>query len=101
MSGWPVLALAAPVEGAVAMPLLPGVLKYGANRRATILVSVASIEFVAFTLPGETQRLFCIFLAAVEIVRTLLIVRYAWSWPDPDGKTRDAVQYQGEPGASI
>ena len=81
----PVLVFAILMETAIAMVLLSRVLKYGANRWANIAVGIFHTAFVSWSLYGETQLLFYIFFASIEIVCTLFITWYAWTWRNPEG----------------
>jgi hypothetical protein len=80
-----VLIFAILMETAIAMVLLSRVLKYGANRWANIAAGVFHTAFVSWSLFGETQPLFYMFFAAIEIPCTLFIVWYAWKWRNPEG----------------
>jgi hypothetical protein len=80
-----VLVFAILMETALAMVLLSRVLKYGANRWANIAAGVFHTAFVSWSLFGETQPLFYMFFAAIEIPCTLFIVWYAWKWRTPEG----------------
>jgi hypothetical protein len=79
-----VLVFAILMETAIAMVLLSQVLKYGANRWANIAAGIFHTAFVSWSLFGETQPLFYIFFAAIEISCTLFIVWYAWKWRNPE-----------------
>ncbi len=79
------LVFAILMETAIAMVLLSRVLKYRANRWANIAAGVFHTAFVSWSLFGETQPLFYMFFAAIEIPCTLFIVWYAWRWTNPEG----------------
>ena len=81
-----VLVTAVLMETAIAMVLLSRVLKYGANRWANIAAGIFHTAFVSWSLFGETQPLFYMFFAAIEIACTLFIVWYAWKWRNPEGQ---------------
>ena len=81
-----VLVFAILMETALAMVLLSRVLKYGANRWANIAAGVFHTAFVSWSLLGETQPLFYMFFAAIEIPCTLFIVWYAWKWRNHEGQ---------------
>lgn len=51
-----------------------------ANRWTNIIVSVVNIPALLFNLAGAAW-LHMIFGAVVEVVLLLLIIRYAWKWP--------------------
>jgi hypothetical protein len=75
-----VLFFAILMEIAIAMVLLSRVLKYGVNRWANIAAGVINTALVSWSLYGDTQPLFYMFFAAIEIPCTLFIVWYAWNW---------------------
>jgi isoprenylcysteine carboxyl methyltransferase (ICMT) family protein YpbQ len=80
MSAGGALAFAILMETAIAMVLLSWVLKYRANRWTNIVVAViqtASVVSSLFTAPPPP---FYVFFAAVEILCTLVIMWYAWTW---------------------
>jgi len=54
-----------------------------ANRPANILIGIAytGVNLAAFT---ETDA-FYVFLGAVEVIITLLIIWHAWKWPETEG----------------
>jgi len=79
-----VLVFAILMETAIAMVLLSRVLKYGANRWANIAAGLFHTAFVSWSLFGETQPLFYMFFAAIEIPCTLFIFWYAWKWRNPE-----------------
>lgn len=78
-----VLVFAMLMETSIAMVLLSRVLKHGANRWANIAAGLFHTAFVSWSLLGETQPLFYMFFAAIEISCTLFIVWYAWRWTNP------------------
>jgi hypothetical protein len=71
------------VETAIAMVLLSRMLKYRANRWANIIVGALNTVAIIVSLLVATPALYYIFFAVIEIVTTLLIVWYAWKWPNP------------------
>jgi len=75
------LAFAVLLEIPIAMILLSRVLQYRANRWANIIAAAITIVFV---IGGGSTYLHYIFFATVEVVCMLLIVWYAWKWPNPD-----------------
>ena len=80
------LGFAVLMETAIAMVLLSRVFKYGANRWANILVGAihtASVFFSLFTTPPAPNY---VLFATVEIVCTLVIIWFAWKWPNPEGQ---------------
>jgi hypothetical protein len=80
MSQGPVLIFAILMETAIAMVLLSRVLKYGANRWVNIAAGLFHTAFVSWSMLGGAQPLFYIFFASTEIVCTLFIAWYAWTW---------------------
>jgi Family of unknown function (DUF6326) len=81
-----VLLTAIVLETAIVMALASRVLPYRANRWSNIIVGLFQTAFAATGLVGETfPDLFSIFFVAIEVVCTLFIVWYAWTWPRPEG----------------
>jgi hypothetical protein len=80
------LAFAVLVETAFAMVLLSRVLKYRANRWANIIVGAVNTVAVIASLLVTTPALYYLFFAIIEIATTLLIIWYAWTWPNPARK---------------
>ena len=86
MTAGAVLGFAVLMETAMAMVLLSRLLKYGANRWANIIVGAIHTAAVFFSLfSGTPPAPFYVFFAAVEIVCTLVIIWYAWKWPNLEG----------------
>ncbi len=75
-----VLVTAILMETAIAMVLLSRVLKYRPNRWMNILMGAFHTLFVSWSLIGDTPSLFYGFFAAIEILCTLFITWYAWTW---------------------
>ena len=75
----PQLMLGGAIMGqlAIAMIVLSRVLKYGINRWANI---VAGIVTIAYIWGGMASYPHYIFIATVETICLLLIVRFAWTW---------------------
>jgi hypothetical protein len=80
-----VLVTAILMETAIAMVLVSRVLKYRPNRWANILMGAFHTLFVSWSLIGDTPSLFYGFFAMIEIVCTLFIAWYAWTWRDSEG----------------
>ena len=80
-----VLVFAILMETAIAMVLLSRLLKHGANRWVNIAAGLFHTAFVSWSLFGETQPLFYMFFAAIEIPCTLFITWFAWKWTNPEG----------------
>lgn len=72
------------LEIPIAMIFLSRILKYRANRWANILAGAITIPFV---IGGGSAVLHYIFFATVEVVAMLVIVWYAWKWPDPEAQS--------------
>ena len=78
------LGAAVLVETAIIMVPLSRVLKYRANRWANIIVGAINTAAVLVSLLVATPALYYIFFATLEIATTILIVYYAWTWPNPE-----------------
>ena len=79
------LAAAVLMETAIAMVLLSRILKYRANRWSNIIVAVihTAAVLVSLFIGGIPSRVtYYTFFATVEILCTLFIVWYAWTWFD-------------------
>ena len=81
MSGTVVLAFAALMEIPILMILLSRVLRYSVNRWANIIAGAESTVFAAFTLNPKMPSYYLLF-TSIEILCTLFIVWYAWTWRD-------------------
>lgn len=79
MSGAVVLAFAALMEVPILMILLSRVLSYRPNRWANIIAGVESTVFAALTLSPKMPSYYLLF-SSIEIVCTMFIVWYAWTW---------------------
>jgi hypothetical protein len=79
------LGAAVLMETAIAMVLLSRVLKYRANRWANIIVGAIHTASVFLSMFVGTPALFYMFFGTIEIVCTLFIIWYAWTWPNPEG----------------
>ena len=74
------------METAIVMVLLSRVLKYRANRWANIIAGVLHTAAVFSSMfVGSPPALHYIFFGTIEMVCTLFIVWYAWTWPNPEG----------------
>jgi hypothetical protein len=82
MSAWVLVAATVLMEVSIAMVLLSRILRYGPNRVANILAGVIGTLFVAVTL-GRSSPGFYLLLATIEIITTLFIIWYAWTWKAP------------------
>ena len=72
------------MEVSIAMIILSRVLKYGVNRWVNIIVSLITIAFV---VGGGVSYPHYIFVATVEVICLLLIVRLAWKWHNPEAQS--------------
>jgi len=79
MTAGTVLGLSALMELLIAMPRLARVLPYRPNRWMNIIAGVTGTGFVAVTLVGHPPPYY-VFFASLEIVCTVFIVWYAWTW---------------------
>jgi Sec-independent protein secretion pathway component TatC len=69
------------LEIPIVMIFLSRVLKYGLNRWANIIAGVITILFV---IGGGNTSLSYLFFATIEVACMLLIIWYAWRWPNPE-----------------
>ena len=76
------------MEIAIVMILLSRVLTYRVNRWLNIITGITTIAFV---VGGGSSYPHYIFIAAVEVVCLLLIIWFAWRWPNPEKSTTPAV----------
>ncbi|MEM7029763.1 MAG: DUF6326 family protein [Chloroflexota bacterium] len=72
------------LEILILMVVLSRLLPYSLNRWTNIIVGILAIAYI--TVSG-TNDLDDMFFAAVEIVTALLIIWYAWTWPNPESRT--------------
>ena len=77
------LIMAIVIEIPIVMIFLSRVLKYRANRLTNIIAGVITILFVTI---GGSLILHYIFFAAIEVACLLLIIWYAWKWPEQEGQ---------------
>jgi hypothetical protein len=80
------LAFAILMETAIAMILVSRFAKYGANRWANIIAGIFHTALVAWSLTGETPLPFSVLFSSIEMICTLFIAWYAWSWRSPQGQ---------------
>ena len=69
------------MEISIVMIVLSRVLKYKVNRWANIITSIITIVFV---VGGGVSYPHYIFIATVEVICLLLIIRNAWKWRNPE-----------------
>ena len=84
------LGAAVVTEIPIAMIVLSRILKQRANRWANIVAGVITIVYVVGG--GPLNQIHYIFFAAVEVAAALLIIRYAWTWREPETATIPAVR---------
>lgn len=82
------LVFAILLEIPIAMIVLSRVLKYSVNRWANIIAAVITILFV---VGGGSTSLSYIFFATIEVLCMLLIIWYAWTWPNPEASTDSSL----------
>lgn len=73
------------MEIPIAMILLSRILRYKVNRWANIIAAVilTVAQALSFVIGGTPRIIsFYTFFSTIEIVCTLLIVWYAWKWPN-------------------
>lgn len=80
------LGVAIFLETAMVMIVLSRMLKYGANRWINIAVALLHTLGLVASLFVGTPTIFYIFFVAIEIPTLLFIVRYAWTWPEPQNR---------------
>jgi hypothetical protein len=73
------------METAIAMVLLSRILKYRANRWANIIIGIIHTVAVLASMFVGTPDLYYLFFGTIEIVCTLFIVWYAWTWASAEG----------------
>ena len=76
-----VLTFAALMEIPILMVFLSRVLGNRANRWANIIAGAENTLFAAFTLSPKMPSYYLLF-SSIEIVCTLFIIWYAWTWRD-------------------
>src|ERR687895_1024636 len=77
------------LEIPIAMVLLSRVLPYRANRWANIIAGSIAIALVVVGAPSDLDDMF---FAIIEVVSLLLIVWYAWKWPNPGLSPDNGIQ---------
>lgn len=85
------------METAMVMVPLSLLLPYKANRWANIIVGVIHTTAVLVSMfVGTAPELYYIFFGTIEIATTLLIIWFAWRWPNPEKSTSSTALQQGE-----
>lgn len=82
------LAAAILMELPIAMVILSLILDYSINRWANIIVGVIKTLAVFGTMFVGVPAPYYLFFGTIEILTTLLIVWYAWSWK-PDASANE------------
>lgn len=78
----------------IIMVLLSRVLPYGLNRWANIIAGIAGIGSVIGTFSTDPDR---IFVGTIVTVSMLLIIWYAWRWPNPERNPDNRVSVDPVP----
>lgn len=68
----------------ITMVLLSRILKYRANRLASIIAGTIMTITLTLTLFVAVPTTYYAFFTAIEIACTALIVWYAWTWRNPE-----------------
>lgn len=71
----------------ITMVLLSRILKYRANRLASIIAGTIMTITLTLTLFVAVPTMYYAFFTAIEITCTALIVWFAWKWRNPEIKT--------------
>ncbi len=79
----------------ISMVLLSRILKYRANRWASIIAGSFMTVFLTLTLFVAVPTMYYAFFSAIEIACTLFIVGYAWKWRNPEGSLIKNALAQG------
>src|SRR6266498_5088726 len=80
----------------ISMVLLSRILKYRANRWASIIAGVIMTVSLTLTLFVAVPTTYYAFFSVIEIACTALIVWYAWKWSNPEGSPINAALAQGK-----
>jgi hypothetical protein len=68
----------------ISMVLMSRILKYRANRLASIIAGTIMTITLTLTLFVAVPTMYYAFFTAIEIACTALIVWYAWTWRNPE-----------------
>jgi hypothetical protein len=79
MPQWVMLAATALMELLLGMVFLARTLQYRANRRLNIIAGLVGTLFVAATLGRQAPSVY-VLVSGIEILCTVFIVWYAWTW---------------------
>jgi Family of unknown function (DUF6326) len=77
------------LEILIAMVLLSRVLPYRVNRWANIIAGPIAITLIVVGAPSDLDDMF---FATIVVVTLLLLVWYAWKWPDPGLSSNNGIQ---------
>ena len=80
----------------ISMVLLSRILKYRANRWASIIAGTFMTVFLTVTLFVAVPTMYYAFFSVIEIACTALIVGYAWKWRNPEVSSIKIALAQGE-----
>ena len=80
----------------ISMVLLSRILRYRANRRASIIAGTFMTVFLTLTLFVAVPTMYYAFFSAIEIAATMFIVGYAWKWRNPEISPINIALAQGE-----
>ncbi len=85
------------METAIIMVVLSRWLPYRINRWANIIAGIIHTTAVFGSMfVGTAPELYYIFFGSIEIATTLLIIWFAWRWPNPEKSTQSIIHQQGE-----
>ena len=80
------------MQTAIIMVPLSRLLPYQANRWANIIAGIIHTTAVfASMFFGTAPELYYLFFGTIEIATTLLIIWFAWRWPNPEKSTQNAA----------
>jgi hypothetical protein len=68
----------------ITMVLLSRILKYRANRLASIIAGIIMTITLTMTLFVAVPTMYYAFFTAIEVACTALIVWFAWNWRNPE-----------------
>jgi hypothetical protein len=89
------------METAMVMVPLSLLLPYRANRWANIIVGVIHTTAVFSSMfVGTAPELYYLFFGTIEITTTLLIIWFAWRWPNPEKRINSAALNQVKLGSN-
>ena len=80
----------------ISMVLLSRILKYRANRWASMIAGTIMTITLTLTLFVAVPTTYYAFFTAIEIACTALIVWYPWMWSNPEGSPINATLAQGK-----